>query len=188
MRVESVEHEGSVFFFTVECAKVLEGEDSAPVAADPLLEEGLLKRQFAAKDLRKLRILVAEDDAMIQFTLLAFLKKFGVRADAVSDGQHALELLKSTPFDLILLDCQMPRRDGYETARTIRDPESEVCDHGIPIIAVTAHAMKGEREKCLAAGMNDYLTKPVRKEDLERILCRWLPGGQGPSPPRVFAA
>ena len=93
----------------------------------------------------------------------------GYRADAVADGQEAIKALENIPYDLVLMDCQMPEMDGFEATRAIRKMKME-----IPIIALTANAMKGDRELCLAAGMNDYLSKPVNSAELAAALERWL--------------
>ena len=129
---------------------------------------------------RRARILIAEDNICNQQVLLAILEKMGCRADAVANGKEALASLRSIPYDLVLMDCQMPEMDGYEAAASIRDPQSGVCTE-IPIIALTAHAMIGDREKCLAAGMNDYLAKPVHPSTLAAMLEKWLPREIGSS-------
>ena len=103
------------------------------------------------------------------------LEKLGHVADAVGNGREAVELLQRIPFDIVLMDCQMPVMDGFEATRTIRDPANRVRNPQIPIIALTAHAMKGDRELCLEAGMNDYLTKPVNSRELSDVLDRWNP-------------
>jgi CheY-like chemotaxis protein len=110
------------------------------------------------------------------------LEKLGYRADAVVNGLEALAALGSGPYDLVLMDIQMPEMDGIEATGQVRDPKSAVRDHGIPIIALTAAAMKGDREKCLAAGMNDYLTKPLRPEELGRMIEHWTTGAGGKLP------
>ena len=113
---------------------------------------------------------------------LGILKKLGLHADAVANGAEAISALESTPYDLVLMDVQMPTMDGIEAAGHIRDPQSAVRNHGIPIIAMTAHAMQGDRERCLAAGMNDYVTKPVSPQALAEALTRWLPGEDAARP------
>jgi len=109
---------------------------------------------------------------------LAQLRRLRYRADAVASGREVLEVLQRIPYDLILMDSQMSEMDGYEAAQAIRQPErgsDPPCPWRAPlhIIALTAHAMQGEREKCLAAGMDDYLSKPVRPAELQAALQHW---------------
>ncbi len=120
------------------------------------------------------RILLAEDNLTNQQVALGILKKLGLQADAVMNGEEALQSLATTPYDLVLMDVQMPTLDGMETTRRIRNPQSEVLNHAIPIIAMTAHAMQGDKEKCLQAGMNDYVSKPVNPKTLCDTLKKWL--------------
>ena len=116
------------------------------------------------------RILLAEDNVINQKVVLGLLRKLGTTAHVCGNGHEVLAELERKPYDIILMDCQMPGLDGYETARRLRAAGSE-----IPIIAVTAHALPGENEKCRTAGMNDYLSKPLRLEVLREMLARWLP-------------
>jgi PAS domain S-box-containing protein len=124
-----------------------------------------------------LRILLAEDNTVNQQVALGLLQKLGYRAEAVDDGTEVLEALKRNRYDVILMDCQMPQLDGYETTRRIRQLEQQRIapfDWKTPvhIIAMTANAMEGDREKCLTTGMNDYLSKPVRRNELKAALDR----------------
>jgi two-component system sensor histidine kinase/response regulator len=121
------------------------------------------------------RILMAEDNHTNQILAMEVLKKLGLRADMVSNGELALRALKATPYDLVLMDMQMPVLDGLKATRLVREPTSSVLDRRIPIIAMTANAMNGDRERCLAAGMDDYLSKPFTLQSLVAILDRWLP-------------
>ncbi len=121
------------------------------------------------------RILVVEDNITNQKVAMGMLRKLGYRADAAADGREALMALETLPYDLVLMDCQMPEMDGFEATAAIRNPASAVRDPGLPVIALTAYAMKGDRDRCLAAGMNDYLAKPVTLPALAEMLGRWLP-------------
>ncbi|SPF31797.1 putative Histidine kinase [Candidatus Sulfopaludibacter sp. SbA4] len=125
------------------------------------------------------RILLAEDNITNQQVALGILNKLGLRADVVADGIEAVRALKSIPYDLVLMDVRMPLMDGIEATCQIRDPRSAVRNHDIPIIAMTANAMQSDREHCLAAGMNDYVSKPVSPQTLLEVLKKWL-GTGGP--------
>ncbi|MBA3009930.1 MAG: response regulator [Proteobacteria bacterium] len=120
------------------------------------------------------RILLVEDNQINQKVALNVLKKIGYYADIASNGVEAIAFLKEKKYDLVLMDCQMPGMDGYEATAHVRDPNCEVLNHDVPIIAMTAHAMKGDREKCIKAGMDDYLTKPVKRDDLDDMIRKWL--------------
>ena len=118
------------------------------------------------------RVLIAEDNAVNQRVAVRMLEKLGLRADVAADGQEAVRLFEMRPYDLILMDCQMPEMDGYEASRQIR--RMERASERAVIVAMTAEAMNGARENCLAAGMDDYIAKPVRLEDLAEMLKKSL--------------
>ncbi|MBI4532561.1 MAG: PAS domain S-box protein [Candidatus Melainabacteria bacterium] len=119
-------------------------------------------------------VLVAEDNPVLQELALLQLRKLGVAAHAVTNGKDVLEAVSHTQYSLVLMDCQMPEMDGFEATLAIRKNETITGQH-IPIAAMTAAAMKGDREHCITAGMDDYLSKPVTLEQLETLLQRWLP-------------
>jgi two-component system, sensor histidine kinase and response regulator len=122
------------------------------------------------------KILLAEDNPVNQEVALCLLESLGCTADVASDGREVLAALDATPYDVILMDCQMPHLDGFETTAEIRAREARSPgSRRIPIVAVTANALTGDRERCLAAGMDDYVCKPIRAEDLTAVLARWLP-------------
>ena len=157
---------GSIFWFELE----LEPAMAQPaLAVLPAPEAELLK---APKETRKVRILLAEDNPVNQKVTIKQLERLGYRADAAANGHEVLDALRMAPYDLILMDCQMPEMDGFTATRTIR--ASSTLDSRIPIIALTANALKGDSEKCLASGMNDYLAKPVKIDDLSRMLAKWI--------------
>ena len=142
----------------------------------------ITRHSLADRAKSRVRVLLAEDNLINQRVALATLEKLGYSADAVANGCEVLDALGSRSYDLVLMDVQMPEMDGLEAAAQVRDPRSAVRDHDIPIIALTAAAMTGDRERCLAAGMNDYLTKPLRPEELGRMIERWTAGPQGAPP------
>ncbi len=121
------------------------------------------------------RVLVAEDNAVNQRLTAAQLARFGVHADIVANGVEALTAIAQLPYDLVLMDCQMPEMDGYQATREIRHRETMTNRRRLPVIAMTANAMAGDRDLCLAAGMDDYIAKPVRIEALAEALARFLP-------------
>ncbi|MCX8063627.1 MAG: response regulator [Candidatus Hydrogenedentes bacterium] len=135
--------------------------------------------RHTARDIKKIRerysakVLLVEDNITNQQVALGMLKKFGITPDVANNGKEAIELLSKNDYDLVFMDVQMPEMDGYETTQVIRNPSSTVRNHNIPIIAMTAHALEGDKEKCLEAGMNDYISKPITPEALNTLLQKW---------------
>ena len=127
------------------------------------------------------RILLVEDNLTNQQVALGLLKKLGLKADTVANGAEAVKAVALIPYDLVLMDVQMPVMDGLEATRRIRRQQAAGQIPAVPIIAMTAHAMRGDKEKCLEAGMNDYLTKPVVAQMLIEMLLQWLPRETNPS-------
>jgi len=109
----------------------------------------------------RIRVLVADDNAVNLKLAVRLLEKFGVHADGVANGLEVIESLEMIPYDLILMDVQMPELDGIEATKRIRSGRTKVSDKNVPIIAMTARSMKGDEDQCIAAGMNDYIPKPV---------------------------
>jgi PAS domain S-box-containing protein len=163
--LESCEGKGSTFWFTMLFQAVSEQTLTVNLEAT--------QASFAVPTVRgagfKERILVAEDNPINRKVALAQLGKMGYQADAVDNGAEALEALAHRRYDLVLMDCEMPIMDGYEATRCIRKSSNP----HIPIIAVTAHALPEDRERCLGAGMNDFLSKPVELEALAKTLVKW---------------
>ena len=128
-------------------------------------------------------VLVVDDNVTNQQVALGMLLKLGIRAEVVADGAEAVRALESIPYDLVFMDVQMPVMNGFEATEKIRSSESLVCNPAVPIIAMTAHAMQEARDKCLEAGMNDYVSKPLSSQALADVISRWLPsfsaGGAG---------
>ena len=135
-------------------------------------------------DLAGLRVLVAEDNAVNQKLVVRLLEKLGIVVTLANDGRQALDRLRAAPVDIVLMDCQMPELDGYEATRLIRAGEAGPAAIALPVIALTAHALAGDRDRCLIAGMSDYLTKPIEPATLRAMLERYaLPGAaSGPEP------
>lgn len=159
--VESQLGKGSTFWFVLTL-------ENAPKEVIRKLEKATDTSMPVKKGMK---ILVAEDNSTNQMITVEMLSRLGLRADLVENGKAVLEALRTQHYDLVLMDCHMPEMDGYEASHLIRKSTApEQSD--VTIIAMTANAMKGDREKCLAAGMDDYVTKPVKIEDLEKAIHR----------------
>ncbi|MDR3698147.1 MAG: ATP-binding protein [Candidatus Sulfopaludibacter sp.] len=168
IRVESRPAQGSCFFFTIPATEPAYDE---PAPAEP---PGAAATSPGPGDPHPLRILVAEDHPVNQQIVVRMLENYGHRAVLAGNGREVLEALARSDFDLILMDVQMPIMNGLEAAQAIRRTERG-SGHHIPIIAMTAHAMKGDREICLQSGMDGYLSKPVRIRELLEALERFAP-------------
>jgi CheY-like chemotaxis protein/nitrogen-specific signal transduction histidine kinase/HPt (histidine-containing phosphotransfer) domain-containing protein len=178
--VNSEEGRGSEFWFTARFEK--QSSHASTRQPSPVNPSGA-----RAARLSNARVLLAEDNKTNQLVAMGILKRLGLRADVVADGKQAVEALRSTNYDLVLMDVQMPEMDGLEATRTIRAAASGVRNHAVPIIAMTAHAMQGDRQSCLDAGMNDYITKPVTPAVLSALLEEWLAGPPSSGPPVASA-
>jgi PAS domain S-box-containing protein len=171
----SEEGRGSEFWFTARFGKQAIRERGAAAPAGPVKSGSSYRLSHDARR-GTFRILLAEDNMTNRQVALGILGKLGYRADAVANGAEVIRSLETFPYDLVLMDVQMPEMDGMEATRQIRDPRSAALRHEIPIIAMTAHALQGDRERCLEAGMDDYVVKPVSPQALAEAMDRWLPG------------
>ncbi len=161
MGVQSIEHRGSTFWFTLPL------DSDREAGYEPAIDRELTVYQFPPG----MRILVVDDHPINQKIVQAMLLKVGIHGDSAKDGLEAVRAVESNDYDLVLMDCHMPHMDGYEATRTIRKLASQQKAN-IPIIALTANAFKEERDKCLAVGMNDYLSKPLKNSDLYAMLLK----------------
>jgi CheY-like chemotaxis protein len=179
---QSAAGEGSVFSFTAKLG-VRQAQDYSRPAEDMLPKEvpalpaaqpgtaAASRQEVGHSHPGRPRVLVAEDNVVNQKVAVRMLQRLGCEAEVAVNGREALAALESISFDLILMDCQMPEMDGYQAATEIRRRESG--PGRLPIIALTAHAIQGSREKCLEAGMDDYLSKPINPQTLSEMLRRW---------------
>ncbi|MDF7823831.1 ATP-binding protein [Pontiellaceae bacterium B12227] len=185
--VESTEGKGSLFWFNipVNLQPTQKGqisfefdagggrgatEDDHTATQDILLET----RQRIKKHKSAIRVLVVEDNRVNQTVAVRTLEKMGIEAEAADDGEEAIERLIDTHYDFVLMDVQMPKMDGLETTAAIRRLEAENNLSRLPIIAMTAHALSGDRERCLEEGMDNYITKPINVADLSDVIIQWL--------------
>jgi len=169
IEVESEQGKGSTFWFDVALPL------STAASAEPEPIEATAQRQASVEMAPKSRILLVEDNAFNRALAVRLLNRLTAVIDVACNGQEALQKFQQYRYDLILLDCQMPWMDGYQVAEEIRRREKSGIPR-TPIVAMTAYALDGDREKCLASGMDDYLTKPVRWEIFLRMIQHWAPG------------
>lgn len=159
---------GSTFYFTVPLAldTSLRAAEPTPLSVDGEDDyERCKERSFDA------HVLVAEDNPVNKRVAEVMLSKLGCTVDVAADGREAVDMIEGREYDIVFMDCQMPEIDGYEATREVRRREKD--ERHTPIIAMTAHAMEGDREKCLAAGMDDYIPKPIDRQALLAVLSRW---------------
>ena len=173
--VDSSDGNGATFWFTVvlekQCGEYVSSQTITAGSASP----SGAKVPSQPRTRPHVRLLLAEDEPINQMVAKTFLDKLGYNFDIANNGVEALQALSARFYDLVLMDCMMPEMGGFEAVARIRSDESNVLNHSIPVIALTAKAVVGDREACLAAGMNDYLRKPLRSIDLTEMLEKWLP-------------
>jgi signal transduction histidine kinase/ActR/RegA family two-component response regulator len=178
--VESALERGSSFHFT---AGVCEGKPLVERLGSQLSSSALVTRQTELQKVKKLSVLLAEDNAVNQKIASRYLEKEGHHVTVASDGRQALAALERDNFDVVLMDVQMPEMDGFETTAVIRAQERDTGKR-LPIIAMTAHAMKGDRERCLAAGMDGYIAKPITARELIELLEKFSVAAREEASPR----
>jgi PAS domain S-box-containing protein len=179
MNVTSQMGKGSVFRFTAVMEKSERTEEEQAILEQKLqaAKRALIPEEGVSTEWKKTkRILLAEDNETLQVVSLGLLKKLGYKAHLVENGEEAVKALARAHYDLVLMDMEMPIMDGYMATRKIRAGELNVQNPDVPIVAMTAHAMKEELERCLTVGMNDYLTKPVQIIKLGEMLEKYLKG------------
>lgn len=170
--VSSQKDKGSTFWFT---AKLKLPEDNKGIVGeDHRLDQVNFTEAKSGVDTANYKVLVVEDNRTNQLVAQSFLKKLGFEPEIVDNGREALEMLNKHAYDLVFMDCQMPEMDGYEATRLIRSGNSGAINSQVCIIAMTANAMSGDKERCIAAGMNDYIAKPINKEELKSIINKYI--------------
>ncbi len=152
-----------------DCIATIMGTPAPNVSEPPITRHTIEETHAQARA----KVLVVEDNTVNQKVAIRMLEKCNCRADVAANGQEAIDAITRIAYDCILMDCLMPEMDGFEATAKIRQFESGTNQH-IPIIAMTANAMQGDRERCLEAGMDDYLPKPIKVDALSDILQKWL--------------
>lgn len=163
--VESQLGDGACFRIALPCQELIREADQEEIAETP----EAFRDAYAG-----IRVLIAEDNPVNMAVVSRMCQKFDMLIDKAEDGQAAVELMLANTYDLVLMDCQMPVMDGYAATRKIREHGDEGMNGAVPIVALTANAMKGDRDECLAAGMNDYATKPFGPDALRRVVRAWV--------------
>ena len=163
--VDSIEGEGSSFWFKLR----LQCSEAVP--------EVFPEAKISAEDFKfNAKVLLVEDNPINQMVAQKMLEKIGLKPVTANNGVEALEILHEQSFDLVFMDCQMPEMDGFDATREIRRLDIKTLDQQpLPIVAMTANVMSGDRERCLDVGMDDYIGKPVQRDQLSIVLKKWLP-------------
>jgi signal transduction histidine kinase/CheY-like chemotaxis protein len=184
LHLKSQENEGSEFWFVLSFRKPKENIDISggstrltdTMFAQPIESPSELQKSIDNTRHQHTRILLVEDNIINQQVATAMLTKLAYTVDIASNGIEAIEALKKEPYALVIMDLQMPLMGGFEATQKIRKPETGVLNPDIPVIAMTANATKEDKENCLKAGMNDFITKPVMMKLLQELLQKWAPG------------
>jgi CheY-like chemotaxis protein/HPt (histidine-containing phosphotransfer) domain-containing protein len=180
--LESQPGKGSIFWFELTLDQVIEKDRSKRTAEQVVADKAGFTGSSAETDHApqnfqiQARVLLAEDNLVNQEVAIEMLNNLGCEVRLAQNGAEALSALSNNGFDVVFMDCQMPLLDGFEATRTYRRMEHQNGPElHVPIIALTANAVKGIREQCLAAGMDDYLSKPYKQQDISNMLRKWLP-------------
>jgi signal transduction histidine kinase/ActR/RegA family two-component response regulator len=185
--VRSCAGAGATFWFRLPLRVASERVAAGAPAADPIREHA---PQSDLKSCALRRVLLAEDNPVNAKLAVRLLERLGCRVEVASNGREAVDMIRSMPFELVFMDCQMPEMDGFEATRVIREWERTTREPGstrerLPVVALTANAMQGDRERCLEAGMDAYLAKPIDRAELARVLAEW---GGAPESTGAFTA
>ena len=166
MGVDSILDQGSTFYFNIPVETVADA-----TATDAPIDKPKTRNERWSEE-HPMRILVVEDEPNNQVLISRYLKKFGYASTIAGNGIEAIENLKSGSYDMVLMDVQMPKMDGCTATRKIRSGEAGEKNKDVYIAAITAYAMASDRDRCIDAGMNDYLSKPIRAEEIKSLLQR----------------